>query len=181
MADMRDQADVLIEILRKRKHAIGCEVGVHTGTTTFKILNRFPKMEKYYTVDPWESYKQYDGTTYRKPGHKRYKTWNDAYSVFKTGAKKFENIIEICKMTSVEAAKKISDESLDWVFIDANHEYEYIKENLYLWTPKVKKNGIVSGHDYGGKWTGIKKAVDEFVPSDTTLNVEPFYVWWFVK
>ena len=51
------------------------------------------------------------------------------------------------------------------VFIDANHSYEAIKEDLYLWKLLVRKGGILSGHDYkaGGKFPfwGVKTAVDE--------------------
>ena len=76
------------------------------------------------------------------------------------------------------------DESLDWVYIDANHRYEYVKENLEIWTPKVKKGGICAGHDYDnpksqGKGWNVKKAVDEFVPR-YLLNIEGL-VWWFQK
>jgi hypothetical protein len=89
------------------------------------------------------------------------------------------------RSTSVKAAKMIYDGSLDWVFIDANHEYKYIKENLKIWTPKVRKGGIVSGHDYKnpkekGKGWGITKAVDEFVPKNK-LHSEPRCVWWFIN
>ena|SRR3990167_1256132 len=68
--------------------------------------------------------------------------------------------------TSVEAAKLVLDEYLDFVFIDAAHDYESVKEDIHTWYPKVRKGGTVSGHDYyeskSGK-LGIVKAVDEFV------------------
>jgi hypothetical protein len=181
MDNINHQSDVLINILEKRKHTVGCEIGIHTGDTTLNLLEKLPSIKIYHAIDPWQSYVKYDGSIYRKPGHKKLSKWDDAYNFFMKRTKKYRKKLKIHKMKSVEAVKKIDDESLDWVFIDANHEYEYIKENLEIWIPKVKKSGIISGHDYGGKWTGIKKAVDEFVPIDTTLNVEPFYVWWFIK
>jgi len=48
----------------------------------------------------------------------------------------------------MEAVEDFEDESLDFVYIDANHEFRYIAEDLCEWTKKVKKGGIVSGDDY---------------------------------
>jgi predicted O-methyltransferase YrrM len=49
---------------------------------------------------------------------------------------------------SVEVAKTIPDGSLDFVFIDANHAYEYVVADIAAWAPKVRKGGIVYGHDF---------------------------------
>lgn len=74
--------------------------------------------------------------------------------------------VTIIKKDSTDAAKEIVDGSLDFVFIDANHSYESVKEDIEAWTPKVRAGGIVSGHDYyvfksGNR--GVILAVDEFV------------------
>ncbi len=45
-------------------------------------------------------------------------------------------------------AEDFEDESLDFVFIDGNHDFEYVVEDICKWTKKVRKGGIVSGHDY---------------------------------
>jgi predicted O-methyltransferase YrrM len=71
------------------------------------------------------------------------------------------------RMASVNAAKLFPDNSIDIVFIDACHEYECVKEDINAWLPKIKKGGIISGHDY--QWgddkrpegAPVKKAVDE--------------------
>jgi len=180
MADIKNHTDVLINIFKQYDHFIGCEVGVHTGQTSIKLLQNLPKIKKYHAVDPWKTYEQYNGSMYRKPGHKVLKTWSQAKQNFLRGIKPFSDKVIIHEMTSIEAVKTIEDGSLDWIFIDANHDYPYIKENLELWPPKVKSGGVVSGHDYGNKWEGIKRAVDEFVPAEK-LNIEPFYVWWYIK
>lgn len=175
------QWDVLFNILKGVNHKIGCEIGIHTGDTTINLLKKLPSIEIYHAIDPWKSYVKYDGKEYRKPGHRKITTWDDAYNFFIKRTQPYKNKLRIYKMKSTEAVNKIENESLDWIFIDANHEYEYIKENLEIWIPKVKKNGIVSGHDYGGKWTGIKQAVDEYVSNKIKLNIEECYIWWFVK
>ena len=59
------------------------------------------------------------------------------------------------------AAALVEDGSLDCCFIDAAHDYDSVKNDLINWEPKVKRGGIICGHDYGGSWVGVQKAVDE--------------------
>lgn len=182
MENVTPHAKAMIDILKNRKHSIGCEVGVHAGETSFSLLSKLPKIKEYHAVDPWESYEKYNGTQYRKPGHKRLKTWSEVMQNFIDLTAPFKDKVFMYRATSVEAVKEFDDKYFDWVFIDANHDYPYIKENLELWYPKVKDRGILSGHDYGNKkGPGIKIAVDEFV-SKRKLHVIPdCYVWWYIK
>jgi hypothetical protein len=91
------------------------------------------------------------------------------------------------RMFSTDAVKFFGDEYFDWIYIDANHKYKYIKENLHIWTPKVKVGGLITGHDYGNKnekrkkW-GITKAVNEFVEENTfNLKLGDRCMYWFVR
>ena len=74
---------------------------------------------------------------------------------------------EIWRMMSVEAAERVPEGSLDFVYIDARHDYGSVLEDLDAWFSKVKPGGIIAGHDYAdgdfpqGKF-GVKSAVDEF-------------------
>jgi len=54
----------------------------------------------------------------------------------------------IIKATSMEAARQVPNGSLDFVYIDANHTFDYVMEDLITWSRKVRKGGIVAGHDY---------------------------------
>ena len=93
-------------------------------------------------------------------------------------------------MTSVEAAARVSDHSFDFVYIDARHDYESVKEDLEAWSAKVRPGGILAGHDYvdGDLPQGefyVKSAVDEFfgargIPVHSTEGpsaVEMFPTW----
>lgn len=183
---MKKHYETLEDILIHFPVEVGCEVGVHAGGTTKYLLDKITGIKKYYAVDPWESYLMKDGERkYRKPGHKVAKTWEQAKKLFFKNTKKHKDKIVVLNMKSIEAVKYIKDEELDWVFIDANHEYEYAKENLKIWTPKVKEGGIISGHDYDNgekKGWGIKRAVDEYV-SDMGLHLllDHNAIWWFIK
>lgn len=67
------------------------------------------------------------------------------------------------EMKTSEAADKIKDSSLDFIFIDANHSYKYVKEDIIKWSPKVKLGGYIIGHDYNNPVSapGVTRAVNE--------------------
>ena len=67
-------------------------------------------------------------------------------------------------MTSMEAVSKIPDASLDFVYIDGRHEFDFIMMDLIAWAPKVRAGGIVSGHDYYQFYRGgVVHAVNAYV------------------
>ena len=67
----------------------------------------------------------------------------------------------------MDVVKNFADESLDFVYIDAAHDYKSVKDDIGEWDKKVRKGGIVAGHDYLNKLHGtdygVKRAVDEWV------------------
>jgi len=74
---------------------------------------------------------------------------------------------------SWDAANLFKDNSIDFVFIDADHSYESVTKDINSWLPKIKKGGIISGHDYFTS-PGVKSAVDELlgnVESDRKQNI----------
>lgn len=62
---------------------------------------------------------------------------------------------------SSEAARLFEHKSVNLLFIDGNHDYEAVKEDIGMWLPKMKKNAIMCGHDYGKEQFGVTRAVDE--------------------
>lgn len=102
---------------------------------------------------------------------------------------------DVIKGYSTEVAKTILDGSLDWVYIDADHRYEAVKADLEAWFPKVRKGGVMSGHDYmnfvsrspsGDYVYGVKQAVKEFCKKygyelDGLLDKNKFPSWYFIK
>ncbi len=78
---------------------------------------------------------------------------------------------------SVDAAKRFKDESIDFIFIDSDHSYKAVKEDLETWWPKVKIGGALGGHDYHPSF-GVIKAVDEFFgkkPDETSNSAWVVY------
>lgn len=77
--------------------------------------------------------------------------------LFKLGLTKYVTPI---KLSTREAHKLFEDNSLDFVFIDADHSYDGVMEDIKFWYPKVKQGCTFAGHDYD--WTGVKAAVTDF-------------------
>ena len=89
---------------------------------------------------------------------------NDLYEIFKINMKPLENYYKDLKMTSIEASALFENNSLDFVFIDASHEYEDVKNDIISWLPKIKRGGVLAGHDYWSgpdSWPSVRKAVNE--------------------
>jgi len=86
---------------------------------------------------------------------------NRLFDVFVNNMKPVEGKYKAVRSDSVSAAANYADESLDFVFIDAAHDYDSVKADILAWFPKVKSGGIFSGHDYNHP--PVKQAVHEML------------------
>lgn len=64
-------------------------------------------------------------------------------------------------MDSLAAADTLEDQTFDLVYLDSRHDYEWVRDEIRAWLPKVKKGGAISGHDYSPEFPGVQKAVAE--------------------
>jgi predicted O-methyltransferase YrrM len=87
---------------------------------------------------------------------------NKIYDIYLENIEPLKDYITTIKGSSHDVYTQFEDESIDFLFIDADHSYEAVKKDLKLWYPKVKKGGIISGHDYFWVDARVKRAVDEF-------------------
>lgn len=69
--------------------------------------------------------------------------------------------LTVIPLSSLEAARLYADGSLDFIFIDANHDYEAVRADIAAWLPKLRPGGHLGGHDYSEDWPGVVRAVDE--------------------
>ena len=142
------------------------EVGSFEGTSTL-MFSLFVK--KVYSVD---CYDYVVPPTGRIPSHDRLFVRAEK-TFFKRTAKK-PNIIKIRK-TSVEAAKDFADNSLDAVYIDAEHDEKSVRTDIKTWLPKIKKGGYLSGHDW---WLPhIARLVQEILGEGKTIYVYSDTSW----
>ena len=133
----------LLEQLAERGICHACEVGVFRGEYSEEILTKIPSLEKLYLVDPWEHQENYvDVANYDDEGQECH--LNDTKSrVAPWGSK-----VEILRGYSTDMCHTIEDNSLDWCYIDARHDYKGCKEDIEAFWPKVRDGGVLSGHDY---------------------------------
>ena len=79
-----------------------------------------------------------------------------------------KGVVEVHRQSSLEAAERFAAGELDFVYVDGNHRYEFVKADLEAYAPKIRAGGFLAGDDYGveGWWDdGVTQAVDEFVRS----------------
>tara|TARA_Y100000389_G_scaffold181177_1_gene196567 strand:- start:1164 stop:1733 length:570 start_codon:yes stop_codon:yes gene_type:complete len=87
-------------------------------------------------------------------------TWEDVKKEYKINTRYFDNII-YHQDYSHNVVDKFEDNSIDFIYIDAEHTYESVKRDLELYLPKLKRGGTIGGHDYHEVWPGVCKAIDE--------------------
>lgn len=81
----------------------------------------------------------------------------------------------IIESDSIVAADKFNDKSVDFLFLDSCHEYDFVRRELLVWLPKMKHNSIISGHDYCSS-DGIRRAVSEVLGDITTTSNGASYI-----
>ena len=140
----------LAKHFRNRGFKKGAEVGVHMGYYSRVLLDTIEDLD-LMLIDSWCKHEA------------RRRALELVKEIFTEERYPGATIIQ---KESVEAAKEVEDESLDFVYIDAAHDYENVKADIEAWWPKVRKGGILAGHDYiesrSGR-VGVIPAVDEFV------------------
>lgn len=115
---------------------VGAEIGVKKGEFSEIICQAGLKL---YGIDP---YLMYDD--YVEP-----ETQESLNQAMKKAAARLKNYDFIpIKKSSVDALQDFADESLDFVYIDGNHSFKFVTEDIFEWSKKVKKGGVISGHDY---------------------------------
>jgi hypothetical protein len=141
----------------------GAEIGVKLGAYSDELLSNW-RGEELVSVDPWLSA---DPNEYVDRSNVSQDEFDCYYEETRNRLARHGSRSSIWRMTSVEAAAKVPDHSFDFVYIDARHDYESVKEDLGAWSAKVRPGGILAGHDYvdGDLPQGefyVKSAVDEF-------------------
>lgn len=181
----------LIEQLKGRKSLVGAEIGVWGAKNSLEILKGLD-IKKLYLIDPYAKYDDGERTFHDDP---------EKVKKVKAKAKRriqdYKDKVIWKYKPSMEAVKEIEEGELDFVYIDGNHKYSFVLEDITEWTKKVKKGGFVTGHDYDipdvaralkdycekhGYWErlhlGLKVRKIEY--TGQTMSVGPID-WWFWK
>lgn len=157
----------LAELIRELDFKRAVEVGVAAGEYSEILCKTNPQM-KIYGVDPWTPY----------TGYTDYVKTSTFTSLYRTAVKRlapYKNY-EFVKEFSIDALKRFKDNSLDFVYIDANHKEPYISQDITEWYRKIKVGGILAGHDYTEKKTpkvDVTMAVSRFTKKN---HIETWFV-----
>lgn len=129
----------------------GAEIGVADGQNSLTLCKNISDLQ-LLCVDPWEVYK----------GNPR--AHNNQDRMFELAQERLSSYnVHFAKNMSMEAVQNEDDNSLDFVYIDGNHSFDYVMQDIIEWSRKVKKGGIISGHDYYRfRWAGVVDAVDAY-------------------
>ena len=116
-------------------YKVGAEIGVHRGGYSEILCKNNPGL-KLYGIDPYKAYDQYNDQKQVDEYHEEARTKLAPYDY------------HFVEKFSSDAAADLADNSLDFVYIDGNHDYDNVTADITLWSEKVRPGGIISGHDY---------------------------------
>jgi len=156
---------------------VGAEIGTQYGKNAHSILSQLP-IKKIYLIDPYRVYPKY--TEWVEDEYWMNKDMNEIFEGAQNRLSDFNNKIVFIKKMSSEAINDVPD-NLDFVYIDGNHDYEFVKQDINLWFPKVKKGGVIGGHDMHHQ--GVARAFVELVYDKENYFIGNSYHpdWWLVK
>jgi predicted O-methyltransferase YrrM len=158
----------LTDMIRIGGFKYGAEIGTGNGKMGMELMSRNPSLYliqiAYYPNLPGEINKC---TTLRSK------------EMWERRMKKFKSRLIILETTSHKAVDKIADGTLDFIFIDADHSYEHCIEDIQDWVPKVKRHGLISGHDFGHvDFPGVEVAVREYFGENFKLADDRVWYSW---
>jgi glycosyltransferase involved in cell wall biosynthesis len=140
---------------------IGSWKGMSSAFLAVEIANSNKDID-FYCVDTWEGsveHEQYGIDT------------SSLYDTFLDNMSPLQKYYKAIRAQSLQAVKQFEDKSLDFIFIDASHEYEDVREDIIAWIPKLKEGGVIAGHDYiNDDFPGVKKAVHEVLSNIKVID-----------
>ena len=183
----------LVKLFAELGFTKGVEIGTDQGEFAEVLFKTIPDL-KLTCIDPWKS-EAYEPNQQPESGEnqgffdKRYKeAWdrlfpNDKCTFFRG--------------TSMEGLKFFDDNSLDFVYIDGNHDFLNVTQDIHYWLKKVRPCGILSGHDYvrypSRKFNHVQKVVNAYstayhllpvflvTPTDKGMKRDRYRSWFLVK
>lgn len=157
-ASQRYSRDLLARVYADLGFTVGAEIGVRRGRYSEILCKDIPGL-RLTLIDPWAPDSKY-------PLERQEAFMQLAYERLAPYR------VTFLRKTSMAALADVPDASLDFIFIDANHLFDFIMMDIICWVPKVKSGGIVSVHDYHCGETGVTRAIEAYVGAH---RIEPWY------
>jgi len=143
---LRDR-EYLLHLLPK--NGVVAEVGVADGVFSTAIYDIATPI-RFHLIDTWEHLtpKEYCETDAVKFSSDEKQTKNYTRVARRFKKEIYNENVKMNKGFSATILGKFPDKYFDWVYIDANHDYEHVREDLEIVLPKIKEEGLICGHDY---------------------------------
>lgn len=184
----RAYRQVLIDLIAEHVPFVGAgaEIGVATGDTSTLLLRTFGAL-RLTMVDYWHAFPR--RSDYFRSGDRRARLAEHEHEAryreaMQKAAVAGPGRATVLRMLSGDAAMKVGDGSLDFVFIDASHAYSDVWLDLRAWYPKLRPGGLFCGHDYTNPRDsdGVRRAVNGFFAANNLgLNVAKEAIWWGLR
>ncbi|MFB6186102.1 MAG: class I SAM-dependent methyltransferase [Halobacteriaceae archaeon] len=160
-----------LQMLQGREDLVVAEIGVWRGNNARRLCEILD-IEKLYLIDPYDKYDEWDFPHAHEDISHAENEARDKLSEY--------DCVTWIKDYSDEAAKQIEC-NLDYVYVDGNHSYEFVKSDLELYYDLLAEDGIIAGDDI--HFSGVALAVSEFaVGQDLQPHFEKLCSdWYFIK
>ena len=151
----------------------GVEVGVSKGEYARTILSKY--LGHLYLVDLWA---MQDPQEYEDVANTEDHESNIHLCV--ANLSEYQSRYTMVRKKSPLAANDFENESLDFIYLDANLKYSFVKSDIEAWFPKIRTGGIISGHDYFNNWDDITdiapNGIDKYVFNAEGIKLAAFGV-----
>lgn len=151
---------------------VGSWKGASAAYMAVEIINSGKKI-KFDCIDTWKGSEEHNMLT---PAQQE-----KLYIEFIKNIKPVSNVVNHYRIASSKAVEIYEDSTLDFVFIDAAHDYANVLFDIISWYPKVKKGGYIGGHDYHSDWPDVAKAVHSYFKNEKVLTNLNEHTWLYRK
>jgi hypothetical protein len=167
MQPNKTREELIPQLLNKNNAMVGVELGVFRGEFSKVLLDNWSGC--LYMIDPWQPL----GDEYND-------ACDDAqlYNLYAAATKNIkghESRGFMLRGLGKELLDLFADESLDFIYIDANHAYDHVKQDLAMWYPKLKPGGLFAGHDYlSVDWCDNSNELTQLCENNKDRNIYSF-------
>lgn len=179
MFDFESVYDDAVRTAPSDRQSLFVEVGSWVGNSTYHMASAIKQSCKpitFFAVDTWEG----------DPNHKCQidAVQENGGSVFQLFCDRISSVADFViplRMLSAQAAQFFRNESLEFVFIDANHSYQHVRNDIRAWSPKVRPGGIIAGHDI--QIPSVRAAIEDQLPASQIGEIpgRKWTAWRWIK